>query len=71
MKSVAILAALAGSAAAFAPATTGKASTALKASVFEKYVGAVDFRGAKFEFDPVSEFKNGENENQCETSTQW
>ncbi len=54
MKSVAILAALAGSAAAFTPATTGKASTALQGSVFDNYVGAVDFRGKELKWDPVS-----------------
>ena len=53
MKSVAILTALAGSAAAFAPASTGKASTAIMASVFDNYVGAVDFRGAEMKFDPL------------------
>jgi len=54
MKSIAILAALAGSAAAFTPATTGKAATSLKGSVFDDYVGAVDFRGKEFKWDPVS-----------------
>lgn len=54
MKSVAIFAALAGSAAAFAPAQTGKSSSTLSDSVFDKYVGAVDFRGKEFKWDPVS-----------------
>mmetsp|Transcript_3823 Transcript_3823/g.4681 ORF Transcript_3823/g.4681 Transcript_3823/m.4681 type:complete len:199 (-) Transcript_3823:185-781(-) len=54
MKSVAILAALAGSAAAFSPATTGKASTALQGSVFDDYVGAVDFRGKELKWDPLN-----------------
>lgn len=54
MKSVALLAALAGSAAAFTPAPTGKASSALAESVFDNYVGAVDFRGKEFKWDPVS-----------------
>ena len=54
MKSVAIFAALAGSAAAFAPANSGKSSTQL-ASVFDNYVGAVDFRGKEFKWDPVSQ----------------
>merc|ERR1719384_364254 len=53
MKTAAILTALAGSAAAFAPAPTGKASTAVQGSVFDDYVGAVDFRGAEFKFDPL------------------
>jgi hypothetical protein len=54
MKSVAILAALAGSTTAFTPAATGKAVTSLKGSVFDDYVGAVDFRGKEFKWDPVS-----------------
>jgi len=54
MKSVAIFAALAGSAAAFAPAQTGKSSSALSDSVFDKYVGAVDFRGKEFKWDPLN-----------------
>ena len=53
MKSVAIFAALAGSAAAFAPANSGKSSTQL-ASVFDNYVGAVDFRGKEFKWDPLN-----------------
>ena len=57
MKFVALIAALAGSASAFTPAPTGKASTALAESVFDNYVGAVDFRGKEFKWDPVSELK--------------
>jgi hypothetical protein len=53
MKSFALFAALAGSAAAFAPAPTGKASTSLSESVFDNYVGAVDFRGKEFKWDPL------------------
>lgn len=53
MKSAAIFAALAGSAAAFTPAPTGKPSTTLEASVFDEYVGAVDFRGKEFKWDPL------------------
>merc|ERR1719384_3011065 len=53
MKTAAILTALAGSAAAFAPAPAGKPSTAIQGSVFDDYVGAVDFRGAEFKFDPL------------------
>lgn len=52
MKTAAILTLLAGSAAAFAPAPTSKTSTAV-ASVFDDYVGAKDFRGAEFKFDPL------------------
>ncbi len=54
MKSVAAILALAGSAAAFAPAGTATPkSTAIAASVFDDYVGAVDFRGKEFKFDPL------------------
>ena len=53
MKSVAILTALAGSAAAFAPASVSKSSTSLAGSVFDEYVGAVDFRGKEMKFDPL------------------
>ena len=58
MKTVAVLAALVGSSSAFTstPAFSGSATskTALQDSVFDKYVGAQDFRGAEFKFDPVS-----------------
>ena len=57
MKSVAsaaLLSALAGSVTAFTPATTGKTVSSLKGSVFDDYVGAVDFRGKEFKWDPVS-----------------
>ena len=49
--SIAVLA-CAASASAFAPSATSNKATALN-SVFDDYVGGVDFRGAKFEFDPV------------------
>ncbi len=52
MKTAAILSILAGSAAAFAPAPTTKSSSAV-AAVFDDYVGAVDFRGGEFKFDPL------------------
>lgn len=49
---VAVLACAAG-ASAFAPAAkSGKVAVALN-SVFDDYVGGVDLRGQKFEFDPV------------------
>jgi hypothetical protein len=38
---------------AFAPAAS-KSKVAALNSVFDDYVGAVDFRGKKMEFDPVS-----------------
>lgn len=55
MKTVAILSLLTASAAAFAPASTSQTSTstALAGSVFDNYVGAKDFRGAEFKFDPL------------------
>jgi hypothetical protein len=53
MKTAAILSLLAGSAAAFAPASQGKAVSSLKSSVFDNYVGAQDFRGAEMKFDPL------------------
>lgn len=56
MKTVAFLACLAG-ASAFAPAATVSKTTALN-SVFDDYVGAVDFRGKTFEFDPVSNYSD-------------
>lgn len=67
MKSVALLA-LAASATAFAPAPSGVARTALNSdavadeaaapaepsgTVWDNYVGGEDFRGGKFEFDPL------------------
>jgi hypothetical protein len=49
---VAVLACAAG-ACAFAPAAkSSKVAVALN-SVFDDYVGGVDLRGQKFEFDPV------------------
>ena len=54
MKTVAIIAALVGSASAFAPASKVASSTAIQGSVFDDYVGAVDYRGGEMKFDPVS-----------------
>ena len=45
---------LAASAAAFAPAGQSSNKVGALNSVFDDYVGAVDFRGKKFEYDPVS-----------------
>lgn len=53
MKTAAAFLALAAGASAFAPATQSNKVSALN-SVFDDYVGAVDFRGKKFEYDPVS-----------------
>lgn len=53
MKTAAILSLLAASASAFAPAPVSKSSTSLAGSVFDDYVGAKDFRGADFKFDPL------------------
>mmetsp|Transcript_20116 Transcript_20116/g.29094 ORF Transcript_20116/g.29094 Transcript_20116/m.29094 type:complete len:199 (-) Transcript_20116:199-795(-) len=53
MKTAAALLALAASASAFAPATKSNKVTAALNSVFDDYVGAVDFRGKKFEYDPL------------------
>ena len=55
---VALVACLAG-ANAFTGTPVSKVSSksALQMSVFDDYVGAVDFRGKKFEFDPVSRIK--------------
>jgi len=56
MKTAAVLSALIGSAAAFTgPVATGKAAskTVLAESVFDNYVGAKDFRGGEFKFDPL------------------
>lgn len=54
MKSFAVLATLLAGASAFAPAAPTVSKTTALNSVFDDYVGAVDFRGNKFEFDPVS-----------------
>jgi hypothetical protein len=54
MKTAAIIAALVGSASAFAPASKVASSTAIQGSVFDDYVGAVDYRGGEMKFDPVS-----------------
>uniref|UniRef100_A0A6U0HM24 Plastid light harvesting protein n=1 Tax=Helicotheca tamesis TaxID=374047 RepID=A0A6U0HM24_9STRA len=57
MKTAAVVTAcLAGSASAFTGtplASRPAAQSNLKMSVFDDYVGGVDFRGAKFEFDPL------------------
>jgi len=53
MKSAAILSLFTASATAFAPASVSKSSTSLAGSVFDDYVGAKDFRGAEFKFDPL------------------
>lgn len=52
MKSIAAILALASTAAAFAPAPVTKSSTALN-TVWDNYVGGVDFKGGKFQFDPL------------------
>jgi len=52
MKSAAAILTLAASASAFAPASVTKQSTSLN-TVFEDYIGAQDFKGSKFEFDPL------------------
>ena len=54
---LALTAALVAGASAFtAPVsyTTSPSSSALDMSVFDDMVGASDYRGKKFEFDPVS-----------------
>merc|ERR550539_1249572 len=53
MKFTAAFALLAGSASAFTPAPVAKSTTALSESVFDNYVGAVDFRGKEFKWDPL------------------
>eukprot|EP00979_Chaetoceros_neogracilis_P008839 scaffold1972_cov265-Chaetoceros_neogracile.AAC.53 len=53
MKSAAILSLFTASATAFAPAPVSTSSTSLAGSVFDDYVGAKDFRGAEFKFDPL------------------
>ena len=56
MKSFAVaLLSLLASAAAFAPVNQQAASTKVQA-VFDDMEGAVDFRGAEFKFDPVSDY---------------
>ena len=52
MKSIAAILALVGTTAAFAPAPVTKSSTSLN-SVWDNYVGGVDFKGGKFQFDPL------------------
>jgi hypothetical protein len=57
MKTAAVLAAcLAGSASAFTGtplATSAVSGSSLKMSVWDSYPGGVDFRGKKFEYDPL------------------
>jgi len=55
MKTAAALVACLAGANAFTGAPVSKVSSksALQMSVFDDYVGAVDFRGKKFEFDPL------------------
>jgi len=53
MKTATLLAALCAGAEAFAPSPiASKAATALN-TVWDDYAGGVDFRGGKFEFDPL------------------
>jgi hypothetical protein len=52
MKSAAAILALAASASAFAPAPVSKQSTALN-TVWDSYIGGTDFKGGKFQFDPL------------------
>lgn len=52
MKSVAAVLALAATASAFSPAPVQNRGTALN-TVFEDYIGAQDYKGEKFEFDPL------------------
>jgi len=52
MKTVVALASLAATASAFAPAPRGGSSTALN-TVWDSYAGGVNFKGDKFEFDPL------------------
>jgi len=54
MKTASIIAALVGSASAFAPASKVASSTAVQGSVFDDYVGAVDYRGGEMKFDPLN-----------------
>lgn len=53
MKIAAALLACLASANAFATIQKASSTSALQMSVFDDYEGAVDFRGKKFEFDPV------------------
>jgi hypothetical protein len=56
---VALVACLAGvNAFTGTPVSKVSSKSALQMSVFDDYVGAVDFRGKKFEFDPVSRIKS-------------
>ena len=57
MKSVAILALIAGTASAFTTSNVASTpKTALQASAMDDMVGAVDLRGKEFKFDPVRNF---------------
>eukprot|EP00579_Thalassiosira_antarctica_P002380 CAMPEP_0201865914 /NCGR_PEP_ID=MMETSP0902-20130614/675_1 /ASSEMBLY_ACC=CAM_ASM_000551 /TAXON_ID=420261 /ORGANISM="Thalassiosira antarctica, Strain CCMP982" /LENGTH=194 /DNA_ID=CAMNT_0048390783 /DNA_START=58 /DNA_END=642 /DNA_ORIENTATION=- len=53
MKSVAPILVLAASASAFAPAPVHTKSTALN-TVWDSYIGGQDFKGGKFQFDPLN-----------------
>ena len=54
MKIAAVVLACAAGASAFAPAAKSFSSVATPLnSVFDDYVGGIDLRGQKFEFDPV------------------
>uniref|UniRef100_A0A7S1UX61 Plastid light harvesting protein n=1 Tax=Grammatophora oceanica TaxID=210454 RepID=A0A7S1UX61_9STRA len=54
MKIPAAFLALCASASAFSTQRSGVAKTTALSSVFDDYVGAVDYRGKKFEFDPLN-----------------
>lgn len=57
MKTAVAFLALAGAASAFAPASTRSSKNGLQAAVFDDYVGAIDFRGKEYKFDPVSRLR--------------
>jgi hypothetical protein len=71
MKTAVAFLALAGAASAFAPASTVSSKNGLKmaSSVFDDYVGAIDFRGKEFKFDPVSRLRLFENRTQSGISS--
>ena len=71
MKIAAAFLALAGVASAFTGTPTPSSKSALKMAVFDDYVGAVDFRGAEFKFDPVSILVKflGTHDNVCKCLT--
>jgi len=55
MKTAIVAAALVGSVSAFAPAAPkASVSSQLSASVWDKYPGGEDYRGAEFKFDPLN-----------------